>query len=65
MKKIILILLCFTTSIFLIISSCSDDKSDVFYTIDPPFDNIKIEVKNADKMTENQEHAFVKEHFKI
>ena len=30
---------------------------------DHHFDDIKIEVKQADKMTENQEHAFVKEHF--
>jgi hypothetical protein len=30
---------------------------------DHHFDKIKIEVKQADKMTENQEHAFVKEHF--
>lgn len=36
-----------------------------FLKKDHHFDNIKIEVKNADKMTENQEHAFVKEHFKI
>jgi nitrogenase subunit NifH len=27
------------------------------------FEKIKIEVKQADKMTENQEHAFVKDHF--
>ena len=27
------------------------------------FENIKIEVKHADKMTENQMHAFVKEYF--
>ena len=27
------------------------------------FARIKIEVKQTDKMTENQEHAFVKEHF--
>ena len=27
------------------------------------FKNIKIEVKQADKMTENQQHAFVKHHF--
>ena len=26
--------------------------------------NIKIEVKSAEKMTENQQHAFVKEYFK-
>lgn len=30
---------------------------------DNRFSNIKIEVKQADKMTENQEHAFVKEYF--
>lgn len=30
---------------------------------DQHFKNIKIEVKSADKMTENQQHAFVKEHF--
>jgi hypothetical protein len=28
------------------------------------FENIKIEVLNADKMTANQMHDFVKEHFK-
>lgn len=27
------------------------------------FDNIKIEVQEADKMTENQQHAFVREYF--
>ena len=27
------------------------------------FANIKFDVKQADKMTENQQHAFVKEHF--
>ncbi len=27
------------------------------------FEKIKIEVKQADKMTENQQHAFVREHF--
>jgi hypothetical protein len=30
---------------------------------DHHFDKIKIEVKDADKMTENQQHAFVREHF--
>ncbi|MDD2307044.1 MAG: hypothetical protein PHP53_20235 [Prolixibacteraceae bacterium] len=30
---------------------------------DHHFDEIKIEVKPADKMTENQQHAFVNEHF--
>jgi len=33
--------------------------------VDHHFDEIKIEVKPADKMTENQQLAFVKEHFKI
>ncbi len=27
------------------------------------FEKIKIEVKQTDKMTENQEHAFVRDHF--
>ena len=30
---------------------------------DHHFKKIKIEVKQADKMTENQQHAFVREHF--
>jgi len=30
---------------------------------DRGFSNIKIEVKQTDKMTENQQHAFVKEYF--
>ncbi len=30
---------------------------------DHQFANIKIETKPADKMTENQQHAFVKEYF--
>ncbi|MBK9191674.1 MAG: hypothetical protein IPM77_09250 [Crocinitomicaceae bacterium] len=30
---------------------------------DHHFANIKIEVKNTDKLTENQQHAVVKEHF--
>lgn len=30
---------------------------------DHHFDKVKIEVKPADKMTENQQQAFVKEHF--
>ena len=36
-----------------------------FLKQDHHFDNIKIEVKNADKMTEHQEYAFVKAYFKI
>ena len=31
---------------------------------DHHFDKIKIEVKPADKMTESQEHAYVREYFK-
>jgi ADP-heptose:LPS heptosyltransferase len=44
----------------------TDAKSELvnFLKQDHHFDNIKIEVKNADKMTEHQEYAFVKEHFK-
>ena len=30
---------------------------------DHRYENIKIEVKQADKMTENQEHAFVQDYF--
>jgi nitrogenase subunit NifH len=30
---------------------------------DLKFENIKIEVKHSDKMTKNQQHAFVKKHF--
>jgi len=30
---------------------------------DHRFDHIKVEVAEADKMTENQQHAFVKKHF--
>ena len=29
------------------------------------FEKIKIEIQNADKMTENQQHAFVKDYFKV
>ena len=32
---------------------------------DHRFAAIKLEVKQSDKMTENQEHAFVKEYFSI
>ena len=32
---------------------------------DHHFEKIKIEVKQADKMTENQQHAFVKEYFSM
>ena len=32
---------------------------------DHHFDKIKIKVKPADKMTENQKHAFVRDHFSM
>ena len=32
--------------------------------IDHHFENIKIEIRHADKMTTNQQHAFVKGYFK-
>jgi hypothetical protein len=40
-------------------------KTELFNLLkkDRHFEKIKIDVKPADKMTENQEHAFVKEHF--
>jgi len=40
-------------------------KVELFNTLkaDHLFAKIKIEVKPADKMTENQEHAFVRQHF--
>jgi hypothetical protein len=40
-------------------------KVELFNTLrsDHLFEKIKIVVKQADKMTENQEHAFVREHF--
>ena len=43
----------------------TDAKVELFNTLkaDHHFANIKIEVKNTDKMTENQQHAFVREHF--
>ncbi len=43
----------------------TDAKVTLFHILkgDHRFANIKIEVKPADKMTENQQHAFVREHF--
>ncbi|MBC7861493.1 MAG: hypothetical protein IAF38_00885 [Bacteroidia bacterium] len=32
---------------------------------DHHFEHVKIVVKHADKMTENQQHAFVREHFHL
>ena len=43
----------------------TDAKVELFNILkaDHNFAKIKIEVKQADKMTENQQHAFVKKHF--
>ena len=43
----------------------TEAKVELFNTLkaDHHFKKIKIEVKQADKMTENQQHAFVREHF--
>ncbi len=43
----------------------TDAKVELFNVLkaDHLFEKIKIEVKQADKMTENQEHAFVREYF--
>lgn len=43
----------------------TDAKVELFNILkaDHRFAKIKIEVKNADKMSENQQHAFVREHF--
>lgn len=43
----------------------TDAKLELFniLTANNHFEKIKIEVKQADKMTENQQHAFVHQHF--
>lgn len=43
----------------------TDAKTELYNLLkaDHHFDKIKIDVKTADKMTENQQHAFVKTHF--
>lgn len=43
----------------------TDAKVELFNILraDHLFTNIKIELQQADKMTENQQHAFVREHF--
>ena len=43
----------------------TDAKQELFNILraDHRFEKVSIEVKQADKMTENQQHAFVKEHF--
>jgi hypothetical protein len=57
-----------------IIATCDDvilfgptnAKAELFNALkaDQHFKNIKIEIQSTDKMTENQEHAFVKAYFK-
>lgn len=44
----------------------TDAKQELYNLLkaDHHFDNIKIEVKSSGKMTENQQHAFVRDHFK-
>jgi len=43
----------------------TEAKTELFNILkaDHLFENIKIEIKQTDKMTENQQHAFVKNHF--
>jgi hypothetical protein len=43
----------------------TDAKVELFNVLrkDHLFAKIKIEIRQADKMTENQQHAFVREHF--
>ena len=43
----------------------TDAKTELLHVLksDHHFDKIKIEVKQADKMSENQQHAFVREYF--
>jgi hypothetical protein len=43
----------------------SDAKSELFnlLTADHQFSNVKFKVKPADKMTDKQQHAFVREYF--
>ena len=50
----------------IIVFGPTDAKLELFNILDtnPLFDRIKIDVKQTDKMTENQELAFVKEYFK-
>jgi len=45
----------------------TDAKTELFNLLraDSHFEEIKIEVKQADKMTDNQQHAFVKDYFSL
>lgn len=45
-------------------TTAKEELSNLLKT-DRHFENVKIDVKHADKMTENQQHAFVKGHFHI
>jgi len=45
-------------------TSAKDELSNLLKA-DHHFENVKVEVKHADKMTENQRQAFVKEYFHI
>jgi hypothetical protein len=48
-----------------VIFGSSDSKKELVNILvsDDKFSNIKIEVKETDNLTENQQHDFVKEHF--
>ena len=43
----------------------TDSKTELFNSLkeDQHFSKVKIEIRQADKMTENQQQAFVKQHF--
>ena len=43
----------------------TEAKVELFNSLksDHQFSNVKIEIQNTDKMTENQQHAFVREYF--
>ena len=45
----------------------TDAKTELFNSLraDHRFDKIKLETRHADKMTENQQHAFVRAHFSM
>ncbi|MES2681321.1 MAG: hypothetical protein V4635_15605 [Bacteroidota bacterium] len=45
-------------------TSAKEELSNLLKT-DHHFKTVKVEVKHGDKMTENQQHAFVKDHFHV
>jgi DNA-binding LytR/AlgR family response regulator len=49
----------------ILLFGATDAKTELFNMLrkDHHFDKIKIEIQPSDKMTENQEHAFVKAYF--